>query len=179
MEKRSPRVRRIALIGLPGTGKTSVGRELAKRLDLDFTDLDQVVSSSAGLSIPQLFERFGEAGFRRLETRSLDHVTSEGPVVLSTGGGCVLRWRNRRMLGRRCLVIWLDLSPEAAASRLEAEELSAAGGRPLLTGPSIFDRLVELDRRRRPLYRACADRTLAVTGRSIEEIAEEIHAALD
>jgi shikimate kinase len=133
MEKRVSRPGCIALVGLPASGKSSIGAALARRLGLPFVDLDEKIVTEEGRTIAAIFKEDGEAAFRQLESSSLDKATGRGKLVLATGGGCVLTPGNRALLVERCLVVWLDLSPELAAARVKAGGRKAgsrkAGGR--------------------------------------------------
>ncbi|MEW6694599.1 MAG: shikimate kinase [Pseudomonadota bacterium] len=147
------------LIGLPGTGKTTVGRQLARRLQLPFVDADQVIEARTGCTIREFFEREGEAAFRDLEEAVIDELTQGPPCVLSTGGGAVLRPANRRHLRERGRVFYLRSSPEELARRLRHDRT-----RPLLQVADPVQRLRELYAQRDPLYRETAHYTIE-TGR--------------
>ena len=102
---------RVVLVGMPGSGKTTVGRELAKRLGMRFLDTDHEIEVRTGVKIPTIFEIEGEAGFRRRETQTLDALTGETGVVLATGGGAVIAAENRQMLAARGGVVYLNVPP--------------------------------------------------------------------
>ena len=140
----------IALIGLPGSGKSTVGRQLARRLQLAFTDSDQVIERRLGCSIREFFEREGEARFRDIEETVLDEL-SQQPGVLATGGGAVLRAANRAHLRARGQVVYLKSSPEELLRRLRHDTQ-----RPLLQVADPLQRLRELYAQRDPLYRETA-----------------------
>ena len=165
----------IALIGLPASGKSSIGSFLAKRLGLPFVDLDERIVVADGRPIAEIFRVNGEQAFRQLESDFLDQATREGKVVISTGGGCVLAPGNRNLLRERCVVVWLDLSPELAAARADR----APAVRPLLAMGDMVEQLRALDKIRRPLYRECADIIVQVGDKSPAVIVEELYAALD
>ncbi len=139
------------LIGLMGSGKSSIGRRLAKALDLPLLDLDELIVERAGRSIPEIFADVGEQGFRDLETEVLKDTVGR-PAVLATGGGIVMREENRRLLREHPPVIWLKAAPEFLARRIEGDT-----NRPLIAGTDTLNRLRELARIRDPLYRECAD----------------------
>lgn len=142
----------LSLVGMPGSGKTTVGRQLARRLQLPFTDSDQVIEARLGCSIRHYFEREGEQRFRDLETQVIDELTrAPRRGVLSTGGGGVLRPENRRLLRARGWVVYLDSSPEELYRRLRHDR-----SRPLLQVADPLARLRELHAVRDPLYRAAA-----------------------
>jgi len=137
----------IALVGLPGSGKSTLGRQLAKRLTLPFTDTDQLIEHRLGCSIREFFEREGENAFRDYEQSIIDELTVSQKGVISTGGGCVLRPQNRINLHERCTVVYLRASPEEIYRRLKHDTK-----RPLLQVSDLPKRLWELFEHRDPLY---------------------------
>lgn len=145
----------FALIGLPGSGKSTVGRQLARRLKIGFVDSDQVLERRLGCSIREFFEREGEERFRDLEQQVLHELTHAStptePCVLSTGGGAVLRAANRAALRERCTVVYLRSAPEEIFRRLRHDK-----SRPLLQVADPLARLRELYAQRDPLYRETA-----------------------
>ena len=142
----------IILIGMPGSGKSTVGRYLARRLGVPFLDTDQVIEKRLGSTIRSLFEREGEECFRTLEEQVLEEITSApGVGVLSTGGGAVLRPTNREKLRRSGPVVYLHALPEDIYSRLRRDTT-----RPLLQTADPLQRLHSLYAERDPLYRETA-----------------------
>ncbi len=142
----------ISLIGLPGSGKSTVGRQLARRLQLSFLDSDHVIEERIGCSIRDYFEREGEASFRDVEASVIDALTLQTSGVLSTGGGSVLRPENRQRLQERGYVVYLRSSPEELIRRLRNDT-----NRPLLQVGDPLERLRDLYTQRDPLYREIAD----------------------
>lgn len=140
----------ISLVGLPGSGKSTVGRQLARRLQWSFKDADQVIEQRIGCPIREFFEREGEASFRDLEEQVLDELTQQSGV-LSTGGGAVLREVNRQRLHTRGKVVYLKSTPEELMRRLRHDTQ-----RPLLQVGDPLQRLRELYATRDPLYRETA-----------------------
>ncbi len=138
----------ISLIGLPGSGKSTVGRQLAKRLHLPFVDSDHAIEARLGCSIREYFEREGEEQFRNVEAAVLDELTRMPSGVLSTGGGSVLRAANRENLRARSLVVYLKSSPDELFRRLRHDI-----NRPLLQVADPLNRLRDLYLARDPLYR--------------------------
>ena len=138
-------------MGLPGSGKSTIGRQLARRLDVRFFDSDFVIERRIGCSIREFFEREGEQAFRDLEQDVIDELTQNGSCVLSTGGGVVLRQANRDKLHQRCQVIYLHSAPEEVFRRLRHDQ-----SRPLLQVADPLARLKELYDLRDPLYREAA-----------------------
>ncbi len=150
---------RIACVGLPGSGKSTVGRQLARRLDISFIDSDQVIEQRIGCSIREFFEREGEASFRDLEQSVIEELTQGDVCVLSTGGGAVLRPINRQHLHQRTKVVYLHSAPEEVFRRLRHDQ-----NRPLLQVADPLARLRDLYVARDPLYRETAHFTIE-TGR--------------
>jgi shikimate kinase len=141
----------LSLIGMPGSGKSSVGREVAKRLGRPFVDCDRVVEQRAGCTIARLFERDGEAAFRDLEAEVLMSLLEDRASVVATGGGTVLRAVNRELLRTRSQCVFLDASPAFLWQRLRRDRR-----RPLLQVADPEARLRELFVEREPLYRETA-----------------------
>ena len=141
----------IALIGLPGSGKSTVGRQLARRLQFPFFDSDHVIEQQLGCSIREYFEREGEERFREVEESVIDQLTQNQKAVLATGGGVVLRPANRQHLRDRGQVVYLNSSPDELFRRLRHDVK-----RPLLQVADPLGRLRDLHALRDPLYRETA-----------------------
>lgn len=139
--------RPVALVGMPGVGKSSVGRLLAIRLGTSFNDSDEEVAREAGRSVEQLFRSEGEAGFRERERRAIARITGLGPAVIATGGGAMVEAETRRLLLSRATTIWLQ-----ATAKVLAQRLSDADSRPLLKGEGLLSKLDIMQRERRPCY---------------------------
>jgi shikimate kinase len=161
----------IALVGLPGAGKTSIGRRLAARLDLPFVDADAEIEAAARLGVAEIFERFGEAHFRDGERRVIARLVEGPPHVLATGGGAFADPRTRALLLARCTVIWLDGEIDRLAKRA-----SRSGKRPMLRDKDPEAVLAALAEARNPIY-AEAHFRIASDGRQ-DETVEQIVAAL-
>ena len=143
----------LILIGLPASGKTTVGRQLARRLDMPFFDCDEAIGAAAGCSVSDIFARYGESYFRQLEHRTLEELCRKESCVIATGGGAVLREDNRLLLQRSGTVFWLD------RSLFDIMSTDFQTGRPLLTaGRKALERLAA---ERRALYAACAHYRIA------------------
>lgn len=140
----------VILLGLMGAGKTSVGRALATRLDLPFSDLDAMIVERAGCAIPEIFEAEGEAGFRALEAEVLADALEGTEGVLALGGGAAMTPASRALLQGRPIVL-LEIDEALAASRL-----GGGSGRPMLRGEDPMVRWRQLAAQREPVYRELA-----------------------
>ena len=160
--------RSLYLVGMMGSGKTSTGRPLAERLGYGFVDADAVIEQAAGCSIPEIFERDGEAGFRSLESQVLSAISQRHSLVVATGGGVVTQPENWGLL-HSGIVIWLDVVPDQLLQRLNADSTV----RPLLQTADPEAALNELLNERRPLY-AEADLTVIIDEETPETVAEGI-----
>ncbi|KQM71412.1 shikimate kinase [Xylophilus sp. Leaf220] len=146
-------------MGLPGSGKSTIGRQLAHHLGLQFLDTDHVIEQRLGCSVLSYFEQEGEAAFRLLESEVLRELCGRTAVVLATGGGAVLRAENRQSLRRAGRVIYLHSAPENLFRRLRHDRT-----RPLLQVDDPMQRLKSLYHDRDPLYREIAHEIIE-TGR--------------
>lgn len=145
----------IYLVGLMGAGKTTVGRQLAKRLGRPFYDSDHEIVERTGVPIPTIFEIEGEEGFRRREAQAIAELTAESDIVLATGGGVVLNPENRARLHDTGWVVYLNVPPALLFERTRHDR-----NRPLLRVPDPLRKLEELHRQRDPLYREVAHTTV-------------------
>ena len=160
--------RSLYLVGMMGSGKTSTGRPLAERLGYGFVDADAVIEQAAGCSIPEIFERDGEAGFRSLESQVLSAISQRHSLVVATGGGVVTQPENWGLL-HSGIVIWLDVVPDQLLHRLNADSTV----RPLLQTTDPEASLNTLLNERRPLYSE-ADLTVVINDETPEAVADGI-----
>lgn len=158
-----------ALVGMPGCGKSTVGKQLAKRLEIPFVDADTVIEERIGGSIRAFFEEHGEAAFRDLEEQTIDDLTQRGAMVLATGGGAVLRDANRKHLKSRGTVIYLRTSPEQLVRRLRNDTK-----RPLLQVADPLKRLQALYAERDPFYRETSHFVVEARGPSVAMLVNRI-----
>ncbi|HZQ60679.1 MAG TPA: shikimate kinase [Casimicrobiaceae bacterium] len=142
----------LFLVGLPGSGKTTLGRQLARRFGKPFVDADIELEARLGVSIPTIFEIEGEAAFRDREAAMIDELTQRTAIVLATGGGAVLRESNREQLAANGSVLYLHATPQMLWHRVRHNR-----HRPLLNTRDPLARLAELYDQRDPLYRSIAD----------------------
>jgi shikimate kinase len=145
----------LFLVGMMGAGKTTLGRQLARRLAKRFVDADHELETRLGVGIPTIFEIEGEDGFRDREEAMIDELALMTDVVLATGGGAVMRSQTRVRLKERGTVIYLHAEPETLWQRLRNSR-----HRPMLQAADPRVRLVELYRLRDPLYREVADHVI-------------------
>lgn len=159
----------IILIGMPGSGKTTIGKNLARLLHKPFVDLDQQIEQRCGVKIPVIFEIEGEPGFRKRESTVLEAVMAQDNILLATGGGAILSEENRRRLSAGGCVIYLKASVEDLHRRTSRDR-----GRPLLAGTDPRKRLTELMVARAPLYESIADITIETGTGSITSVVQKI-----
>jgi len=164
----------IFLIGSMGAGKTTIGRQLAKRLKRPFFDSDHALVERCGVDIPTIFEFEGESGFRDRESQIIDELSKQTDIVLATGGGAVLRPENRKMLAARGTVIYLRVTLENQHLRTSADR-----NRPLLQGGNLMEKLKKLRDDREPLYLALADHTVDTDNRTPNNVAQTIQRKLE
>lgn len=159
----------VYLVGMPGSGKSTVGPELASRLGVPFVELDDAIQRAAGTSVREIFENEGEARFRELEAAALTEAAARDPSVVSCGGGVVLEPANRVTLRATGEVVFLSVPLEILRERVRP-----AADRPLIREEGDLDRLFAA---REPLYREFAAHVVDASG-SVEEVAEAIEKEL-
>lgn len=159
----------IFLIGPMGSGKSAVGRQLARKLGMPFFDSDHEIERRTGVDIPMIFEREGEDGFRRREHDVIAELAGRERIVLATGGGAVLDPENRHHLAGRGWVVYLETSVTQ-----QVERAGRTRHRPLLQGVDPAQRLQELLRIREPLYREIADYTISTNRRRVPQVVDRI-----
>lgn len=148
LHSRSPAVERpIVLVGLMGVGKSTVGRRLANRLGLPFVDADHEIEAAAGMTITELFERFGEPYFRDGERRVLARLMDGRPKVIATGGGAFINENTRAMMLSQATTVWLNADTDVLAERVGRRDI-----RPLLRNRDARQVLRELAAKRDPIY---------------------------
>jgi shikimate kinase len=163
----------IVLIGFRGTGKSTVGKLLAKRLERDFIDSDKYIESSTGKTIKSIFEESGEDGFRKIEADIIAELSKVDNTVISAGGGAVLKEENVRNLKDNGFLVLLEASPEIIHNRI-AQDKKTAQQRPSLTDKKPLDEIKHLIAKREHAYKNAADYTINTSSVSCEDIANEI-----
>ena len=159
----------LVLVGLPGSGKTTVGRQLARRLAIPFVDSDHAIENRLGCSVREYFEREGEARFRDIESEVLNDLSQNHTGVLSTGGGSVLRPENRKCLRERGHVFYLRSTPEEVFRRLRYDQ-----NRPLLQVSDPMARLRDLFEARDPIYKEAAHDVIETNRPSVSTLVNMI-----
>ncbi|MCH7995613.1 MAG: shikimate kinase [Planctomycetes bacterium] len=168
----------IALIGYRGSGKTVVGRELASLTGLPLVDTDELVTRRAGASIAEIFDRQGEAEFRRLECAAVAQAVAGPPSVISVGGGAVLDDGNVVALKSAATVVWLTAPTDDLITRIRGDQ-SSPQTRPPLTNQPLKDEVERLLAERTPFYREAADHVLDTAGHSPAAVAQLVRQQLD
>lgn len=160
----------IFLIGLMGTGKTTVGRQLSRKLNMEFYDSDRVVEERTGADIPLIFEKEGESGFRKRESAVIDELTQEQNIILATGGGAVLDPENRNHLINRGTVFYLKSNLKTLIERTSKDK-----NRPLLHSDKPAELILKrLLAERGPLYEETADFIIETANNSIHSVIQAI-----
>jgi XRE family aerobic/anaerobic benzoate catabolism transcriptional regulator len=164
------RRRTIALLGLRGAGKTTIGRQLARELHVRFVELDRRIEKAADMSLGEIFSLYGDEYYRRLERDTLAQLLAEGqPMVLATGGGIVTSPDTYALLKNAAVTVWLRATPEDHWNRV----LRQGDRRPMADHPEAMADLRTLLASREPLY-AGADHTINTSGRSVKAIVDEV-----
>lgn len=158
-----------SLVGLPGSGKSAIGKEAARRLGVPFSDCDKAIERELGCTIAELFEHEGEAAFREREAETLAALVDAGPSVIATGGGAVLRSDNRDLLRTRTVCVFLHAGHDLLWKRLRRDRR-----RPLLKVADPEARLRELSAEREPLYRETAHVIVEVDGLPFDRLVDEV-----
>jgi shikimate kinase len=161
-------MKNIVLTGFMGTGKTAVGKELARILDMKLIDVDTEIEDSRDMTINEIFKEFGEPAFREIETDMIKKVSRNKQVIISTGGGAVLKQENMETLRETGIIVCLMASPETILRRT-----SSTNDRPLLLVEDPLEKIRELLDFRKPYYEK-ADIVISTEGRTPLQIAEEI-----
>ena len=164
--------RTIALVGLMGVGKSTVGRRLAARLGLPFSDGDHEIESAAGMNVSEIFSSRGESEFRAGEARVMKRLLEGPPIILATGGGAMMNAETRQLLKQHAVTVWMRADLNVIAERVARRDT-----RPLLRGRDTLEVLSELAEKRYPIY-AEADLTVDVGGGSHGVAVEAMLSAL-
>ncbi len=164
----------LILIGPMGSGKTTVGKQLAKRARMEFVDSDHMIEDRCGVSISTIFDIEGEDGFRKREAKMLQELCEQNNMVLATGGGAVMSEENRILLRKSGYVVYLQTSIETQLSRTQKTR-----NRPLLDNVDAQEKLTELMEERGKLYEQEADLVVKSGERVVSKVVEEILQAVE
>ncbi len=164
----------LFLIGYRGSGKTTVARLLADRLQRNWVDSDVWIEQHAGRTIREIFAEDGETGFRDWETQAIQQISSNPqPLVIALGGGAILREQNRRLLRELGHTVWLQAEPEQLARRIAGDQ-TTADRRPSLTGLGVLEEIQTVLKAREPLYREAAQWIIQTASLSPEDVADTL-----
>ncbi len=159
----------LMLIGFMGTGKSTVAGKIKEMLQVEQIEMDALIAEEAGMSIPDIFEKYGEEYFRDLETEMLRKFKEKKPVVVSCGGGAVLRDENIEIMKGQGKIILLTATPQTIYERVKD-----TNDRPVLNGNMNVEYISELMEKRRARYEMAADIMVATDGKTVDEICNEI-----
>jgi shikimate kinase len=166
-------MKNIFLIGFMGAGKSTVARHLQKRLKMNLAEMDERIEKEQGMTIPEIFEKYGESRFRDLESELILTIGKEGNTIVSCGGGVVVRPENIEYMKKNGRVFYLKTSPETVYNRVKDST-----NRPILNGNMNVEYIAGLMEKRRALYEGAADVTITTDGKSVDEITDEIIIAI-
>lgn len=162
-------MKNIFLIGFMGSGKSTISKMLSEKLNVKQAEMDEIIVQEQGMPITEIFEKFGEAHFRDIETNLVKQLQEENGIVVSCGGGAVLREENREMMKEAGVIVLLTAKPETILERVKDST-----NRPILNGNMNVTYIAELMEKRRACYEDAADIIVETDGKNCEEICEEI-----
>lgn len=159
----------IMLIGFMGTGKSTIANQLKEKLNVEQIEMDALIAEEADMSIPEIFEKYGEEYFRDLETKMLEKFQDRKPVVVSCGGGVVLRDKNIEIMKGQGKIVLLTAKPETIFERVRY-----SNDRPVLNGNMNVEYIAELMEKRRVRYELAADIIVTTDEKTVDDICQEI-----
>lgn len=166
--------RNIVLIGFMGSGKTTIGRKLAAKLDYRFVDMDIEIETKAGMKITEIFSKYGEAEFRKMESRICEELSKAKNCVIATGGGVIKNDKNMELLKENGIVLYIKATPEHVYRNIKNDTT-----RPLLQCEDKLAKIKELMEERKPLYESKNDITFDVSGLNAKEAVERIMSVIE
>ncbi len=161
-------MKNLVLIGFMGSGKSTVGQLVATEMNMNFVDVDFRIEEQEGISISEIFARYGESAFRDLESKMIQELSSSQDLVIATGGGVVLRPSNMEVLGQSGILVYLHVDEETVLTRTKGHS-----HRPLLKGDHPSQRIAALLKERQPLYDAIAH-CVETKGRTLQEVVRAV-----
>ena len=167
-------IQNIFLIGFMGAGKSSIAKELSKKLQMNIVEMDQRIVQEQGMSINEIFEKYGEDHFRDIESQLILDLGNTEPVIVSCGVGVVIRQENSQYMKKSGKVVFLTAKPETIFERVRYSK-----ERPILNGNMNVEFIADLMAKRLPLYEAAADVMIHTDGKTVAQIAEEIIEAVE
>jgi len=159
----------VFLIGFMGCGKSTMARLLSEKISAELVEMDETIESETGMSINEIFEKYGERHFRDLESELISRITEKGGAIVSCGGGAILREKNIECMKKNGEIIYLSATPETIYARVRFST-----NRPLLNGNMNVEYIASLMGKRLPMYKKAADKTIVVDGKEKQQILEEI-----
>lgn len=162
-------MKNIFLIGFMGSGKSTIAGRLSEKLGVPQVEMDELIVQEQGMAITEIFEKYGETYFRDIETGLVCRLQAQEGVVVSCGGGAVLRDENRKMMKESGVIVWLTAEPETILERVKY-----SSDRPVLNGRMNVEYITELMERRRACYEAAADFMVSTDGKERDAICAEI-----
>ena len=159
----------IFLIGFMGCGKSTMAKLLSEETGYKLVEMDETIEAEVGMSINEIFEKYGETHFRDLESQLVERIAKTGGAVVSCGGGAVLREQNRECMRKNGKIIYLSATPETIY-----EHVKYSTNRPLLNGNMNVEYIAQLMEKRLPIYEDAADEIIVVDGKEKHQIVEEI-----
>lgn len=165
------RNKNIFFIGFMGCGKSTMARLLSEETGMELIEMDETIEKETGMSINEIFEKYGESHFRDLESQLIKRIEEKGGAVVSCGGGAILRQENVENMKKNGQIIYLAATPETIYERVKNST-----NRPLLNGNMNVEYITELMDKRLPLYEKAADNTVCVDKKEKQEILQEIQA---
>ena len=166
--------RNIFLIGFMGAGKSTIARSLQRSLNFPLVEMDERIVREQGMSINEIFEKYGEDHFRDIESQLILDLGNTEPVIVSCGGGVVIRQENSQYMKKSGKVVFLTAKPETIFERVRYSK-----ERPILNGNMNVEFIADLMAKRLPLYEAAADVMIHTDGKTVAQIAEEIIEAVE